>query len=205
MARSTQTKPSKGPRRDTESPSGGNRTVVFLLAGLTALAVLGIVAFAVLSAAGGEDAGNFTPNDEGLLPVGSEAPAFTAETVGDGEISVGGGSAGATMLVFFATWCPHCNNEAPITSDLEGRYEDLRVVMIGIDSEDDPEKVREFVERYDIVGPAVYQPSLGSTYQVSGYPTTYVLDGNDTIVAVHSGEAPSSVYEGWIEEALGSG
>lgn len=205
MARSMQTKPGKGPRGDTESPSGGNRTVVFLLAGLTALAVLGIVAFAVLSAAGGEDAGNFTPNDEGLLPVGSEAPSFTAEIVEGGEVSVGDGSAGATMLVFFATWCPHCNNEAPIISDLEGRYEDLRVVMIGIDSEDDPEKVREFVEGYDIAGPAVYQPSLGSTYQVSGYPTTYVLDGNDTIVAAHSGEAPSSVYEGWIEEALGSG
>ncbi len=205
MARSTQTKLGKGPRRETESPSGGNRTVVFLLAGLTALAVLGIVAFGVLSAAGGEDAGNFTPNDEGLLPVGSEAPAFTAETVGDGEVSVGGGSAGATILVFFATWCPHCNKEAPIISDLEGWYEDLRVVMIGIDDEDDPEKVREFVERYGIVGSAVYQPSLGSTYQVSGYPTTYVLDGNDTIVAAHSGEAPSSVYEGWIEEALGSG
>lgn len=168
MARSMQTKPGKGPRGDTESPSGGNRTVVFLLAGLTALAVLGIVAFAVLSAAGGEDAGNFTPNDEGLLPVGSEAPSFTAEIVEGGEVSVGDGSAGATMLVFFATWCPHCNNEAPIISDLEGRYEDLRVVMIGIDSEDDPEKVREFVERYDIAGPAVYQPFLGSTYQVSG-------------------------------------
>lgn len=204
MTRSTQTKSGKGPRGDTESPSGGNRTVVFLLAGLTALAALGIVAFAVLSAAGGEDAKTFTPNDEGLLPVGSDAPGFTAETVRGGEVYVGDGSAGATMLVFFATWCPHCNNEAPIISDLEGRYEDLRVVMIGIDGEDDPEKVREFVERYDIAGPAVYQPSLGSTYQVSGYPTTYVLDGDEVVVDAHSGEAPSSVYEGWIEEAIGS-
>jgi thiol-disulfide isomerase/thioredoxin len=205
MARSsTQTKPGKGSKGDAASPSGGNRTVVFLLAGITALAVLGIVAFAVLSAVGGEDAGNFTPNDEGLLPAGSEAPGFTAETVEGEEVSVGDGSAGATMLVFFATWCPHCNNEAPIISDLEGQYEELRVVMIGIDSEDDPEKVRQFVERYDIAGPAVYQPSLGSTYQVTGYPTTYVLDGDDEVVAAHSGEAPSSVYEGWIEEAIAS-
>ena len=204
MARSTQTKPGKGSRGDAESPSGSNRTIVSLLVGITALAVLGIVAFAILSAAGGEDAGNFTPNDGGLLPVGSEAPGFTAETVEGGEVSVGDGSAGATMLVFFATWCPHCNNEAPIISDLEGRYEDLRVVMVGIDGEDDPEKVQEFVERYDIAGPAVYQPSLGSTYQVSGYPTTYVLNGDDEVVAAHSGEAPSSVYEGWIAEAIGS-
>lgn len=87
----------------------------------------------------------------------------------------------------------------------EGEYEDLRVVMVGIDGQDDPEKVREFVERYDIESPAVYQPSLGPTYQVSGYPTTYVLDGEGEIVAAHSGEAPREVYEGWIEEALGTG
>ena len=57
----------------------------------------------------------------------------------------------------------------------------------GTDGQDDPEKVREFVDRYDIESPAVYQPSLGSTYQVSGYPTTYVLDGEGEIVAAHSG------------------
>jgi hypothetical protein len=46
---------------------------VFLLAGFTALAILAIAAFAVL-APGGEDAENFTPNDRGLLPVGSLMP-----------------------------------------------------------------------------------------------------------------------------------
>jgi thiol-disulfide isomerase/thioredoxin len=205
MARSsTQTKPGKGSRGDAASPPGGNRTVVFLLTGITALVVLGIVAFAVLSAVGDEEAGSFTPNDEGLIPVGSTAPRFTAETVEGGEVSVGDGGTGSTMLVFFATWCPHCNNEAPIISDLKDQYEDLRAVMIGIDGEDDQEKVWEFVEHHDIAGPAVYQPSLRSTYRVSGYPITYVLNGNDEVVAAHTGEAPSSVYEGWIEEAIGS-
>lgn len=179
-----------------------NRTV-FLLARLTALVFLAIAAFAAFNAAGGGNAGNFTPNGEGLLPLGSQAPEFTTETVGGGDVSVGEGGAGATMLVFFATWCPHCNNEAPVISDLEGEYEDLRVVMVGVDGRDDPGKVREFVEEYGIEGPAVYRPSLGPAYQVSGYPTTYVLDGDNEVVAAHSGEAPREVYEGWIEEALG--
>jgi thiol-disulfide isomerase/thioredoxin len=26
------------------------------------------------------------------------------------------------MLVFFATWCPHYQDEAPIMSELEGEY-----------------------------------------------------------------------------------
>ena len=35
------------------------------------------------------------------------------------------------MLVFFATWCPHCNNEAPTISELESQYDALWVVMVG--------------------------------------------------------------------------
>jgi cytochrome c biogenesis protein CcmG, thiol:disulfide interchange protein DsbE len=204
MARSTQTATSKGSGEGAGSPRRQNRTL-FLVAGITALVILAIAAFAVLSATGGGDARSFTPNDQGLLPVGSQAPGFTAETVGGGEVSVGEGDGEATMLVFFATWCPHCNDEAPIISELEGQYEDLRVVMVGIDDRDDPGKVREFVERYGIEGPATYQPSLGDTHEVSGYPTTYVLNDEGGVVAAHSGEAPRDVYEGWVQEAIGSG
>lgn len=180
--------------------SGANRTVMLLLAGFTALVIVVIAALAVFSATGG-GAGNFTPNDEGLIPVGEKAPGFTAETVGGGSVSVEG-DARATMLVFFATWCPHCQKEAPVMSELESQYDGLRMVMVGIDGEDDPEKVQRFVEEYDIESPAVYEPGLGSEYGISGYPTTYVLDGDNRVVGAHSGEAPRDVYEGWIEEAL---
>ena len=117
------------------------------------------------------------------------------------------GGARATMLVFFASWCPHCNDEAPIISDLEGQYEGLRLAMVGIDNTqgDSPEKVREFVERYDIESPTVYDPSLGPEYKVSGYPTTYVLNGDNEVVGATSGEAPREAYEDWIEKALGGG
>ena len=183
--------------------SGSNRGVMLVLAGFTALVIVVIAALAVFSAAsGGAGTGNFTPNDEGLIPVGERAPAFTAETVGGGSVSVGEGEARATMLVFFATWCPHCNNEAPILSELEDQYDGLKMVMVGIDGEDDAGKVREFVEEYGIESPAVYEPGLGPEYGVSGYPTTYVLDGDNRVVGAHSGEAPREVYEGWIEEAL---
>ncbi len=201
----TRTSPQKGrkPGADKTAP-GGNRTLGLALAGVTALVIVAIALFAVFSATGGggTGTGSFTPDDEGLIPVGEEAPPFTTDTVGGGSVSVGGDVPGATMLVFFATWCPHCNNEAPIISELEDRYDDLNVVMVGIDGEDDAGTVRQFVERYDITSPAVYVPSLGGQYQVSGYPTTYVLDENNEVVGAHSGEAPREVYEGWIREAL---
>ena len=46
------------------------------------------------------------------------------------------------MLVSFATWCPRCQDDAPIVSRLEGEYEDLRAIMAGIDGEDDTAKVQ---------------------------------------------------------------
>jgi len=198
----------KGSQEPTGGATPSNRTVVLLLAGSTAFAVLAVAVLAILNTFGSGDAGSFIPNHRGLLPVGSQAPSFTAKEVRSGEeVSGGGGSkageARATMLVFFATWCPHCNKEAPIISALESEYKDLRVIMIGIDGRDDSQKVREFVEEYDLESPAIYQPALGKTYRASGYPTTYILDENDEIVAAHSGEAPKSVYEGWIEDALG--
>jgi thiol-disulfide isomerase/thioredoxin len=198
----------RGSQEPTGSATPSNKTVVLLLAGATVFAVLAVAVLAILNTAGSEDTESFTRNDRGLLPVGSQAPSFTAEEVRSGEeVPVGSGSeageARATMLVFFATWCPHCNKEASTISELESEYGDLRVIMVGIDGQDDPQKVRDFVEEYDIESPAVYQPSLGEAYRASGYPTTYVLNENDEIVAAHSGEAPRSVYEGWIEDALG--
>ena len=204
MARSTSSVEKASAETGKNAPSGANRVIMLLLAGFTALVVVGIAVLAMFSATGDGGAGakNTTPNDEGLIPVGEKAPGFTAETVGGGSVSVGKGEARATMLVFFATWCPHCNNEAPILSELEGQYDGLKMIMVGIDGEDNAGKVQGFVQEYGTESPAVHEPSLDSEYGISGYPTTYVLDGDNRVVGAHSGEAPKEIYEGWIEVAL---
>lgn len=202
--------PGKGRKitnKEVRAASGANRTLVLALAGFTALAIVVIALFAVLSTGGGGgDAGSFTPNNDGLIPKGEQVPNFTAENLnsGGGNVSLDGDQR-ATMLVFFASWCPHCNNEAPIISDLESQYDGLKTVMIGIDNTqgDSADTTRQFVEDYDIESPAIYEPQLGQEYNVSGYPTVYVLNSDNEVVAAHSGEAPREVYEGWIEDALG--
>lgn len=203
MDRNTLSNKARKALRKIAGPSGGGGSV-FLLAGLTALALLAIFGFALLvSSMNGNS--SFTPNSQGLLSVGSQAPDFSTDTVDGGKVSLrDSGDYRATMLVFFASWCPHCNKEAPIISDLKGQHPDLRVIMIGIDDQDNSEKVKEFVNKYNIDGPAAYDPSVGSTYQASGYPTIYLIDSNEQITAANTGEVPKNVLESWIEEALGS-
>ena len=195
-----------GSSKKPSKTSGSNRPIMLVLAGATALAIIAIAVIAVVSASGGggsSAAKNFTPNDEGLIPIGDKAPDFTAETANGQKVSLADkGGKPATMLVFFATWCPHCQKEAPIISDLEGQYKDLRVVMVGIDGQDNPQKVQQFADEYGISSPAVYKPEVGTSYGVSGYPTVYVLDGKDQVVGATAGEVPREVLEGWIGDAL---
>lgn len=197
-----------GGKAARKSPSGGSgrRRTTLLLAAITVLAILAIGAFSYLMAggSGGEDNNDFTPNNKDLLPVGAQAPDFNATTVDGSDVSLGDtGGKDATMLVFFATWCPHCNKEAPIISELADSHQDLRVIMVGIDGQDNPDKVQAFVEKYGIEAPAVYDPSLGSPYKVWGYPTVYVLDQDQKVVAANAGETPQDVLEGWVEDAQG--
>lgn len=184
------------------SSGAGSSSARPLLIALTAfligaIAVVGVLA---MSSGAGGSSGSFTPNDEGLIQPGSQAPQAQTESVDGGQVSISGD--GPTLLVFFATWCPHCNDEAPIISDLSKEYGNLNVVMAGIDGEDNPEKVREFVEEYDIESESLHEPSLGETYQVSGYPTAYVIDGSGEVVGANTGETPENVFRDWIEQAL---
>lgn len=191
--------------KGTRAASVANKPLVLALGGFTILAVALITLFAVMSAGGG-DAESFTANDQGLIQPGQTAPSFTTETVDGGSVSLDGGQE-ATMLVFFATWCPACQAEAPTIADLSREYEGLEVVMVSVADEqwpetDTPEEVGEFVNDYGIEGPAVYDPDLAREYEVSGTPTVYVLDGEGEVVGAHAGRAPRGVFEGWIEEAL---
>ena len=213
MARNTAPKrnPGRGPNKKLPSE---NRGVMFALAGFTALLILVVAAIAIYSTVGSgqssQNAQNFTPDRQGLLPIGSKAPDFTVNTIDDGNASLYGKNKGATMLVLFASWCPHCQAEAPTISSLEKKYPDLRVMMVSIpdtktgwEQGDNPQDVRKFVNTYDIKGPAAYDPAVGRTYKVSGTPTIYIIDKNNKIVASNSGETPAGVLEGWIQKALG--
>lgn len=191
----------------TDGMHGNNSRITILLIVATALAIAATVAVALLSTIGDSPGRtSFTPNDEGLLQTGTPAPRFTADTVNEvGSVTVGGGNEEATILVFFASWCPHCNDEAPVIADIEEQYgKDLRVVMVGIDDVrgDNPQAVRDFVERHGIEGAAVYEPWLGQAYQVGAYPTIYVLDADGRIAAAHQGVVPKDALESWIEKVI---
>ena len=99
----------------------------------------------------------------------------------------------ATVLNFWATWCPPCVAEMPTLDRLAGMFdpEDLAVVTMAADraSED---RIRAFYEDIGATNLGIYrdpQMHLARALRVFGLPTTLLIDHDGMVVAQLVGEA----------------
>jgi cytochrome c biogenesis protein CcmG/thiol:disulfide interchange protein DsbE len=107
------------------------------------------------------------------------APAFTLERLdGNGELSIESLRGKAVVLNFWASWCAPCKDETPLLQEAWQRWEDKGVVFVGVDVKDFRGDARDFLARYGVTYPNVYD-GKGSTvgrYGVTGFPETYFID-----------------------------
>jgi thiol-disulfide isomerase/thioredoxin len=159
------------------------------------------------------------PSDGALLAVGSPAPAFSLRTPTGTALSLSRLRGRAVLLEFFATWCPHCDAEAP---HLERLYDSLphssfAFVGVNADSETAP-SVLAYHIYFGFSFPALLDPggrpgsfsSPGSagrvsrSYRASSFPTFYVLDRAGRIVWAGQGEKPDLLLSRELRRAAAS-
>jgi thiol-disulfide isomerase/thioredoxin len=119
--------------------------------------------------------------------VTSEDPRFTGKPL---------------VVAFMGTWCPNCNDEAPVLKDLYTRYhpKGIEVVALSFEYTDDVDRnrrqVQRFKERYGIeypvliagtTGTAPTSPAMTQLDGWQGYPTTLFLNRAHKVVKIHSG------------------
>jgi peroxiredoxin len=88
------------------------------------------------------------------------------------------------MLNFWATWCPPCRKEMPDLENLYKQFEPQGLVILGI-SDDDPEKVHEFVQKQGTTYPVLLDAGskVNELLHIQGIPKTFVYDRGGKIVA----------------------
>ena len=112
------------------------------------------------------------------------APAFTLERLdGKGELDLASLRGKAVVLNFWASWCGPCKDETPLLQEGWKRWEGKDVVFVGIDVKDFRGDAEDFLARYGVTYPNVYD-GKGSTvgrYGVTGFPETYFVDASGKV------------------------
>jgi cytochrome c biogenesis protein CcmG, thiol:disulfide interchange protein DsbE len=147
-------------------------------------------------------------SNRNLLPVGSTAPSFRLRTPQGRSVSLDGVRGRAVLLEFFATWCPHCNAEAPHLRALADTLPKQRYAFLSIDADGETApSVFAFHRYYGLPYAALVDPSahagsfsspglpgpVSTRYRVESYPTFYVLAPNGRIVWRSDGEQPDAL------------
>jgi len=86
------------------------------------------------------------------------------------------------VVEFWATWCPPCRASIPHLIELNQRFKDKGVVIIGLTDEDDAAaKVGAFVREMKMNYPVGTGSTSGEAYGVQGIPTACVIARDGTI------------------------
>jgi thiol-disulfide isomerase/thioredoxin len=170
--------------------------------------LIGIVAVAVLVV------GLYFVNREWIAPLSTQqvqastdhpfAPKFSLTDISGQKLTLDDYKGKVVVLDFWATWCGPCRIEIPEFVELQKRYRDQGLAMIGISMDDGPDPVKEFYKQFNMNYPvAVGDAKLAELYGgILGLPTTLVIGRDGRIYSKHVGATDISVFEGEIKELL---
>jgi thiol-disulfide isomerase/thioredoxin len=150
--------------------------------------------------------------DENLVPdawtqvgLGSDGSFdFTFPNLDGEEVSIDDPQFQGKVVVvnIFGSWCPNCNDEAPLLGKWHEEYRDQGFEIIGLayeltgEEERDAQQVRRFAKRYNLEYPMLLagtsdkskaSKTLPALSSILAFPTTVILDRSGTVRSIHSG------------------
>ena len=136
--------------------------------------------------------------------LGKAAPELDVEEwLGEGPASISDLKGKPVLLVFWATWCPHCKREMPNVEERFQKYKDkgLEIIAVTRNSRGQTtDKVREYLSQNGYTFPVAIDPGGTSrAYGVSGIPAAALVDKKGNVVFRNH---PSRVDEAMIEKYL---
>lgn len=137
------------------------------IAGLAVLAVLGLLAFGLLS------------KGSSGVAMGEAAPASPLPRLeGDGSGSLAEYRGRWVLVNFWASWCVPCKQEAPALEAFQRRHGGSDFTVLGIDSRDLSGDGREFVRRYGLSYPQLRDGNgdAAHDYGTTGVPENFLVD-----------------------------
>jgi cytochrome c biogenesis protein CcmG, thiol:disulfide interchange protein DsbE len=111
----------------------------------------------------------------------------------------------AVWVNFWASWCPPCQQETPILRELDAKYRDRGLAIVGVSvQETTPADVEAYADRYELDYTIGFDGSghILRTYRVFALPTQFFINTEGVIELVLNGPVDQAGATALIESML---
>jgi peroxiredoxin len=189
---------SKGRMKNALLLAGG--TLVGIGLGLLVLTLLGFIRL-------DRSNGDFTQaGDEAVAPkVGALAPDFELERLSGETLQLEELRGQPVVINFWATWCIPCETEMPLLQNRYEKHPGLQILAVNF--AEPASEVQAFVDEQGLTFEILLDPRaiVQSAYRVRGYPTTYFIDSEGIVQAIHIGILLEKQLDGYLKDIGVSG
>lgn len=130
--------------------------------------------------------------------VGKTSPSFTLDRLEGGNVTVGLPGK-ITVINFWATWCPPCQEEMP-DLDQFAKKNQQKINFYAVNLQESNEKVSEFMNKHKYNMPVLLDKDgfVAKQFQIAAIPTTIIVDKSGLIKHRQSGAMTLNELEGII-------
>jgi len=119
------------------------------------------------------------------LNIGDKAPDFTLEDTAGHKVNLQEtAKAGkATLLVFWATWCPYCREEVPSLVKLTNDYASKGLKVLAVDIGESQKKAASFATAQGVNYTVLLDKEnrVAEQYGITGIPANVLIDKDGVI------------------------
>lgn len=132
------------------------------------------------------------------------APDFSLPQLDGQNLRLSAYRGKVVLLDFWATWCAPCREQTAHFVELQDKYRDQGLQIIGVAMDDSPDPVPEFYQKFRMNYPVVMgNAQAGELYGgVLGLPIAFLIGRDGRIYAKHIGATDIAVFEREIRNLL---
>jgi thiol-disulfide isomerase/thioredoxin len=132
---------------------------------------------------------------------------FTLTGLDGRKLSMASLKGKVVVFDFWATWCEPCREQHPLYEQVKQRFkENGDVVFLSIDTDEDREPVKRFLEEEKWLDPVYFEDGLSRALRITYIPTTIIIEKRGQVFSRMNGYAPDRFVDlltGRIRDALG--